>query len=43
MADNFIERKRDDYEARKQAWLRKKKHQKQIRRRDIQKFDNEFL
>lgn len=43
MADNFIERKRDDYEAHKQAWLRKKKHQKQIRRWDIQKFDDEFL
>lgn len=25
MADNFLERQRRDYEARKQEWLRKKK------------------
>ncbi|MCR4774545.1 MAG: dehydrogenase [Prevotella sp.] len=25
MADNFLERKRDEYEARKAAWLKKKK------------------
>ena len=26
MADNFLERHREQYEARKAAWLRKKKH-----------------
>ena len=26
MADNFLERHREEYEKRKQAWLRKKKH-----------------
>lgn len=25
MADNYLERKREDYEAKKQEWLRKKK------------------
>lgn len=26
MADNFLERHREDYEKRKDAWLRKKRH-----------------
>lgn len=26
MADNFLERHREDYELRKAAWLRRKKH-----------------
>lgn len=26
MADNFLERQRDDYERRKQEWLKKKRH-----------------
>lgn len=26
MADNFLEKHREDYELRKAAWLRKKKH-----------------
>ena len=26
MADNFLERHQQDYEMRKQAWLKKKKH-----------------
>ena len=26
MADNFLEKHYEDYEARKEAWLRKKKH-----------------
>ena len=26
MADNFLERHREDYEQRKAAWLRRKKH-----------------
>ena len=26
MADNFLERKRQDYEAHKAAWLRNKRH-----------------
>lgn len=26
MADGFLEKHREEYEARKEAWLRKKKH-----------------
>lgn len=26
MADNFLERHRRDYEAKKEAWLRRKRH-----------------
>lgn len=26
MADNFLERHQEEYEKRKQAWLRKKRH-----------------
>ncbi len=31
MADNFLERRREDYEKRKQEWLRKKKHLPKIK------------
>ncbi len=27
MADNYLERRREEYEARKAEWLKKKKHQ----------------
>lgn len=33
MADNFLERHRDEYEMRKQAWLRNKKHMPKIKRK----------
>ncbi|WP_025003393.1 hypothetical protein [Prevotella dentasini] len=44
MADNFLERHREDYEARKAEWLRKKKHLgKIVRQRTIVKPDDEAL
>ena len=32
MADNFLERHRRDYEERKQAWLKYKKHMPRVKR-----------
>jgi len=44
MEDNFLERHREQYEARKAAWLRKKKHFPKIKGgRAIQKPDDEAL
>ena len=42
MADNFLERHREDYEQRKAAWLRRKKHPK-IKKPTIQRPDDEAL
>lgn len=33
MADGFLEKHHEEYEARKEAWLRKKKHAPKIKRR----------
>ena len=48
MADNYLERHREEYEQRKQAWLKKKKHipkakQKASANRSIEKPDDEAL
>ena len=45
MEDNFLERHREDYEMRKAAWLRKKKHYPKIKggRAIPQKPDDEAL
>ncbi len=44
MEDNFLERHREEYEARKAAWLRKKKHFPKIKGKPIpQKPDDEAL
>ena len=48
MADNYLERHREEYEQRKQAWLKKKKHipkakQKSSANRSIEKPDDEAL
>ncbi|MDD6541928.1 MAG: dehydrogenase [Prevotella sp.] len=32
MADNYLERHREDYEERKQAWLRHKKHMPKVKK-----------
>lgn len=32
MADNFLERHRQEYEERKQAWLKNKKHMPKVKR-----------
>lgn len=42
MADNFLERQRRDYDARKAAWLKKKKG-KRVVVRNIERPDDESL
>ncbi|MBO4826760.1 MAG: dehydrogenase [Prevotella sp.] len=43
MADNFLERHHEDYEQRKAAWLRKKKHLPKNAQRNIQRPEDEAL
>ena len=43
MADNFLERHREDYEQRKAAWLRRKKHLPKIKNPAILRPDDEAL
>ncbi len=43
MADGFLESHQQDYEARKEAFLRKKKHLPRQRSRQIERPDNEAL
>ena len=43
MADNFLERHREDYEKRKAAWLRRKKHLPKIKQPTLQRPDDEAL
>lgn len=43
MADGFLENHHEDYERRKQAYLRKKKHLAPIRSRQIERPDDEAL
>ncbi|PIN27440.1 dehydrogenase [Prevotella intermedia] len=43
MADNFLEKHHEEYEQRKAAWLRKKKHLKAKKVRNIRKSDDEAL
>ncbi len=42
MADNFLERHQEEYEAKKAAWLRKKRHLPKVSRKLI-KPDDEAL
>jgi hypothetical protein len=42
MADGYLEKHQADYEARKEAWLRKKRHLPQIKSRP-QRPDDEAL
>lgn len=42
MADNFLERHRRDYEAKKEAWLRRKCHLPKLKP-GLQKPDDESL
>ena len=42
MADNYLERHREEYEARKAAWLRRKSRQPKVTRQ-IEKPDDEAL
>ena len=43
MADNFLEKHFEEYEARKAAYLRKKKHLPKIKKPSIQRPDDEAL
>lgn len=43
MADGFLESHHEDYERRKQAYLRKKKHLAPVRPRQIERPDDEAL
>ncbi|MBR0490366.1 MAG: dehydrogenase [Prevotella sp.] len=43
MADNYLERHREEYEARKEAWLRKKKHLPKIQKRNVVRPEDEAL
>lgn len=42
MADGFLEKHHEEYEARKEAWLRKKRHAPKIKRR-LERPDDEAL
>lgn len=43
MADGFLENHHEDYERRKQAYMRKKKHLAPIKSRQIERPDDEAL
>ncbi|MBQ9636463.1 MAG: dehydrogenase [Prevotella sp.] len=43
MADNYLERHREDYEVRKAAWLRRKNHLPKTAVRKIERPDDEAL
>lgn len=43
MADNFLERHRDEYEQRKQQWLNKKKRLPKHLKRNIERPEDEAL
>ena len=43
MADNYLERHREDHELRKQQWLRKKRHLPKVPHRNISRPDDEAL
>ena len=43
MADGYLEKHHEDYEARKVAWIRKKKHLPKAGKRQIERPDDESL
>ncbi|MBO6216053.1 MAG: dehydrogenase [Prevotella sp.] len=43
MADNYIERHQEEYEARKEMWLRKKRHLPKTIQRNIPRPEDESL
>ncbi len=43
MADGFLEKHHEDYESRKIAWIRKKKHLPKTNVRNIERPDDESL
>lgn len=43
MADGYLEKHHDDYEARKAAWLRRKHHLPSLPKRQLERPDDEAL
>jgi len=43
MADGFLEKHTQEYEARKAAWLRKKKHLPSLKKRQLERPEDEAL
>ena len=43
MADGYLEKHHEDYEARKATWIRKKKHLPKAKPRNIERPDDESL
>ena len=43
MADNFLEKQREEYELRKAAYLRKQRHLPKLKARQIESPDDEAL
>lgn len=43
MADNYLEKHREEYELRKAAYLRKKKHLSKIKHNKLERPDDEAL
>lgn len=43
MADNYLEKHREEYELKKEAYLRKKRHLPKIQKRQISRPDDEAL
>ena len=43
MADGYLEKHHEDYEARKAAWIRNKKHLPKVGKRQIERPDDESL
>lgn len=43
MADGFLEKHYDDYEARKAAWQHRQRHQPKMRRSEIERPEDEAL
>lgn len=43
MADGYLEKHHEDYEARKASWIRKKKHLPKAKPRNIERPDDEAL
>jgi hypothetical protein len=43
MADGYLEKHHEEYEARKTAWLRKQKHLPKAKKRQLERPENETL
>ncbi len=43
MADNYLEKHYEDYEAREEAWLRKRRHIPDVKRRHLERPEDDAL